>query len=244
MKFISNLLTLLAVTSTSVFAFDIGLSTFDFSDKSNESCMNSIDEFSTNCLIKDEININNIDEACQKFNNEFCQTKFQSGAEGFDQCNNSLFGFDELMNTYYVAMKYFCERDENGEICPLAAAALTDDNGSLKSEDEQLIQSVKDTCNSEKCKEVTREFLMNSSEKTSEFIGFFVNIINAIGIDDPELKNATYAFDDFYGNIIKSIDRGDCIVTKEEITPNDANVKSSKVNFAFIVFIGLLLVLV
>jgi len=242
MRLNSKLLTFFAVTSTSVLAFNIGLSTFDISYK-NKSCMNSIEEFSTKCLVKDEINLNNIDEACQKFNNEFCQTQFQSGVKGFDQ-RDSLFGFDELMSTYYIAMKFFCEIDENGEICPLAAAALTDDNGSLKSEDEQLIQSVKDTCNSEKCKEVTKEFLKNSSEKTSEFIGFFVGIINALGIDDPELNNATYALDGFYGNIIKSIDRGDCIITKEEITPNDANVKSSKVNFAFIFFIGLLLVLV
>jgi len=226
---------------TSVFAYDIGLSTFDISKK-NETCMNSIEKFSTQCLIKEEINMTNIEKACAKFNKEDCQKKFQLGVKGFDQCD-SLYGFDKFMNAYFVAMKFFCEKDENGKICPLAAVAITEDNGGLKSGDEQLIPSVKETCNSKKCKEVTKAFLNDSPESVTELIGYFVDMVDGIRKDDPELRNVTNtSFEGFYDNIIKSIDRGDCIVSIEEITASN-EIKSSKVNFAFIVFIGLLFII-
>jgi len=239
MRLSFKLLGLFAVTS--VFAFDIGLSTFDISNK-NKTCMNDIEKFSTQCLIKEEINTSNIEKACTKFNNEDCQKQFQAGVKGFDQCD-SLFGFEKFMNAYYVAMKFFCEKDEEGKMCPLAAAAITEDNGSLKSGDEELIPTVKETCNSKKCKEVTKVFLEDSPKSITELIGYFVDKVDGIGKDDPELRNVTNtSFEGFYENIIKSIDRGDCVVSKEEITASN-EIKSSKVNFAFIVFIGLFFIL-
>ncbi|ORX64350.1 hypothetical protein BCR32DRAFT_330632 [Anaeromyces robustus] len=263
MKFTSKLLSLFTVTSL-VFALP-----------TEDSCTISINEYNEKCMFT-EFKKENINEICAKFTSDECQNPLNNGIKVLNGCENGSFNiFVDSLKLFNISLKLICEKDEKDEMCPLASIGLSDDNtvnqliinsyviqkqdsqtGNLiisptLEYEEEFLKALKDTCQSEKCKVATKEYYENLTEPYMNMLKLFNKISkdNEKNIEEIS-KNMKNNFD----VIIKSIEKGDCIVNKEDInldiklntTQLNASIHSSdakinKLNTSLLLIIGSLI---
>ncbi|OUM66536.1 hypothetical protein PIROE2DRAFT_59276 [Piromyces sp. E2] len=116
----------------------------------------------------------NIEEICTEYNGEKCQTFIKDPMAALPACQSLP---EELRSTYEQlfiiskpSMAFFCQKDENNELCPLVEHELS---GNKKEKyDMDVMKAVKKTCLSKQCKAVALNLyrVLNDSINDEEAI--------------------------------------------------------------------------
>ncbi|ORX83522.1 hypothetical protein BCR32DRAFT_326336, partial [Anaeromyces robustus] len=185
MKLLNKFIFLFIISTTTVFSYNLNtlLATKDYhllnKDIEDEEmikvikkCEDGLAKYEKCLYGSDKFTRDNIDDFCNTFNSERCQNFYKSPIETIPICKeipkelqNT---FNEMFSLSYPSMKFFCQKDENGNLCPMVEYELSesnnkyDDTKSNKNKNNKkrvseeivlLMKVVKQTCKSEICKE-------------------------------------------------------------------------------------------
>jgi len=150
-----------------------------------------------------------IEKFCEPYRRGDCKEFYEDIFSAIPICQKVPPGFWEhyqsLINTSGVSMNFFCQNDENDELCPMVKYDL-----SKEKDDEKLKEAARETCRtSPKCKE--------SAHKLYKYISGLVDEEEAsLEGDENALKE---------GKVIKEVfsilDSEDCTVQKKETKESD-----------------------
>ncbi|OUM62504.1 hypothetical protein PIROE2DRAFT_61860 [Piromyces sp. E2] len=152
MRLSINILALISATTVFADYLTDVLNNFDISAISD--CKNALDEY-RECQI-DTLNLDsvgaNIDNFCNIFATEKCQSFYKQGIARIPACQNiskEIFTPGQLLtDMIYSFLKLGCSKDENGNYCPLAGQKII---SNAEMSEEQLMNLVNESCKSKQC---------------------------------------------------------------------------------------------
>ncbi|OUM56799.1 hypothetical protein PIROE2DRAFT_18443 [Piromyces sp. E2] len=168
-------------------------------------CVNTLNKYE-NCLMKNELEIVNLDYFCRDYYTDRCQQLLNNGTKSIPACQNTriqseLTSYDTFLEIVSFYKRFHCAKDENGNYCPFNVMDSENrriekiDNGvkvATQSEKE-FYKYVDKTCQSKNC---TKTFLNYTEE--NERIAKLIEIHNnQIGGESSTLSKRFFSTENF-----------------------------------------------
>jgi len=207
-----NTLFFLLLSMTTIIANNQNTSTEDNNEeddmtKTLKQCEKEIEEYK-NCIYGAVyFTKENIDNVCNEYHSEKCQTFIKDPMVVIPSCQSLT---EELKSTYeYLfiiskpSMAFFCQKNENNELCPLVKYELSGNK-----DDNDLMKAVNDTCQSKNCKTVALDLysILNDTINDEEAI---------LNEDQEAIKN-----NNTIRKVYQTLKSDNCIASKDSNTKN------------------------
>jgi len=143
-----------------------------------------------NCI--SSVTKDNINDACSNYHTETCQTFYSNPLKLAPSCDTNSMAGDFIVNTVNlvsVDMKVKCQKDENGNDCPLADLELNNEDAP----NEVVLEAIKNSCQSRICRENALDLLgyvNDMSLKASSLLQSSISQIAGVGSISEDSLNS------------------------------------------------------
>jgi len=137
-------------------------------NKISKECRTAIEDIKGKCLMKDTIEMANLNSFCLNYDTDMCQSLYINGTKSIPACKNEdLSIFNMNVTIIYFYKRYRCAVDENGKPCPFSimdssnrkARNIDKKPKPLEQTEKEFYTHINNTCKSKMCLNVFRNYV-------------------------------------------------------------------------------------